>query len=187
MRRTAVLVAAWAALALLGWCRPGPAPGAGPDSAIVVVATWTAWLAAVYLAAGMGLAATTAGHDHRAARLVPLPVRLVVRQAVGAGAAVAVIGGGLTGIAPAWADSHHARPTVSADWPLAPRHSRSVVVHAGDCLWTLAAGSLRRPTPARIAETWPQWWRANRAVIGTDPDLIHPGQRLRPPTSRRAT
>jgi nucleoid-associated protein YgaU len=34
-----------------------------------------------------------------------------------------------------------------------------------------------------VALAWPRWYAVNADVIGQDPDLIHPGQRLRIPTS----
>jgi LysM domain len=53
-------------------------------------------------------------------------------------------------------------------------------VEAGDTLWDIAAAHL---TPAErsnatISRYWHQVYRANRAVVGPDPDLIHPGARL---------
>ncbi len=66
--------------------------------------------------------------------------------------------------------------------PLAGTAARDVVVHSGDSLWSLAAAQLGpTATPARVARAWPTWWSANRAVIGDDPDLIHPGIHLLPP------
>jgi nucleoid-associated protein YgaU len=35
-----------------------------------------------------------------------------------------------------------------------------------------------------VAASWPRWYAANRRVIGADPDLILPGQILRPPADR---
>jgi nucleoid-associated protein YgaU len=61
--------------------------------------------------------------------------------------------------------------------------SAVVVVHEGDSLWSIAARHLGpTTTDAQIAAEWPRWWAANRDVIGPDPSLIYPGQRLRPPT-----
>src|SRR5207253_1287172 len=60
-----------------------------------------------------------------------------------------------------------------------------VVVHRGDSLWRIAARNLDpAATTQEVAVAWPQWWAANRDVIGDDPDLIHPGQRLSAPTRR---
>ncbi len=54
-----------------------------------------------------------------------------------------------------------------------------VVVLAGDSLWSIAARHLGpEADDAEIAQAWPQWWKANRAVVGEDPDLLLPGQRL---------
>jgi nucleoid-associated protein YgaU len=62
---------------------------------------------------------------------------------------------------------------------LAPRH---IVVAQGDTLWSIAAAQLVAPaTDEHIAAAWPQWYRANRGVIGPDPDLILPDTLLRRP------
>ena len=62
-----------------------------------------------------------------------------------------------------------------------------VVVHRGDTLWDIAARHLgEHATDQDVAEAWPLWYAANRDVIGDDPDLIHPGQRLVVPTSGSA-
>jgi nucleoid-associated protein YgaU len=58
----------------------------------------------------------------------------------------------------------------------------SVIVRSGDTLWSIAARHLGPDAPvAEIAAQWPRWFDANREVIGNDPDLILPGQQLRPP------
>lgn len=69
----------------------------------------------------------------------------------------------------------------------APRVGAAVIehvtVHRGDCLWVIAARHLGpEATDSEIAQEWPRWYAANRALIGDDPDLIHPGQQLVPPT-----
>jgi len=53
-------------------------------------------------------------------------------------------------------------------------------VRPGDTLWAIAAGYLPAGVvaPAEITAYWHQVFAANRAVIGADPDLIRPGQRL---------
>ncbi|MDN4482638.1 LysM peptidoglycan-binding domain-containing protein [Demequina lignilytica] len=58
------------------------------------------------------------------------------------------------------------------------------VVVAGDSLWRITAELLGDdPSDARIAEAWPDLYRANRAAIGDDPGLITVGMRLEvPPT-----
>lgn len=64
-----------------------------------------------------------------------------------------------------------------------PADARSVVVvQPGDCLWSIAAQHLGGdPADAQIAEAWPLWYDANRAVIGPDPNLLQPGQVLAVP------
>ncbi|NEA30960.1 LysM peptidoglycan-binding domain-containing protein [Streptomyces sp. SID13031] len=58
----------------------------------------------------------------------------------------------------------------------------SQVVKRGDSLWSIAAAELGpHATDEAIAARWPQWYSANRQLIGPDPDLIHPGQVLKPP------
>ncbi len=61
-----------------------------------------------------------------------------------------------------------------------------VTVAEGDSLWWLAKRELgAQATNEQIAARWPEWYAANRQVIGTDPNLILPGQVLRvPPTSK---
>jgi nucleoid-associated protein YgaU len=66
--------------------------------------------------------------------------------------------------------------------PPDPAPARTVVVRPGDTLWALAAESLPPDAPdAAVTARWQQIYRANRAVIGADPDLIQPDQRLRLP------
>jgi LysM domain len=59
-------------------------------------------------------------------------------------------------------------------------------VRPGDTLWGIAAAHL--PPSARSLAAIDRYWRrvygANRAVVGPDPDLIHPGTRLLVPPDR---
>ncbi|HEX6920564.1 MAG TPA: LysM domain-containing protein [Actinomycetes bacterium] len=60
--------------------------------------------------------------------------------------------------------------------------AEEVVVRRGDSLWDIAARHLGPDASAAdIAAEWPRWYVANRSLVGPDPDLIRPGQRLRPP------
>ncbi len=62
-----------------------------------------------------------------------------------------------------------------------------VVVHRGDSLWAIAARHLGGgASDAEIARAWPAWFDANRRVIGDDPDVLRPGQVLRPPEEARS-
>ena len=59
---------------------------------------------------------------------------------------------------------------------------RTTLVRPGDTLWGLAVRDLPAGvSDAAIARRWQEIYRANRTVIGADPDLIHPHQRLRLP------
>jgi nucleoid-associated protein YgaU len=60
------------------------------------------------------------------------------------------------------------------------------VIEVGDTLWGIAASHLPagdRPDAA-VDAYWRQLYAANRAVLGDDPDLIHPGTRLTLPPFR---
>lgn len=64
------------------------------------------------------------------------------------------------------------------------RVAARVVVRPGDSLWSIAAQELGADASAEaVAARWPQWYAANRDVIGPDPDLILPGQVLRTPAA----
>lgn len=62
-----------------------------------------------------------------------------------------------------------------------------VVVRPGDTLWSIARTRLGShadvPATARACD---RWYQANRDVIGDDPDLIQPGQRLAAPSEDRS-
>lgn len=69
-------------------------------------------------------------------------------------------------------------PHTRADGP----SSTVVVVRKGDTLWHIAATQLGpEASNEQIDATWRLWYAANREVIGSDPDQIEPGQRLRTP------
>jgi LysM domain len=66
--------------------------------------------------------------------------------------------------------------------PHPPQVAPALVVRPGDSLWAIATEYLPgRPSDAHTATAWPLWFRLNRARLGPDPDLIHPGTRLRVP------
>lgn len=69
--------------------------------------------------------------------------------------------------------------------PAAPSTAGQVRVRSGDTLWSIARRSLP-PTAstAEIASATEAWHRANREVIGDDPDLIVPAQLLAPPSAK---
>ncbi|KRF13979.1 hypothetical protein ASG90_14355 [Nocardioides sp. Soil797] len=56
---------------------------------------------------------------------------------------------------------------------------RTTTVRPGDSLWSIAAADLPPGTDNALVDArWREIWAANRAVIGSDPDLIHPDVRL---------
>lgn len=62
----------------------------------------------------------------------------------------------------------------------------SRVVKPDDSLWTIAAAELGpAASDDAIAARWPQWYAANRQLIGPDPNVIYPGQVLNPPPPSR--
>jgi hypothetical protein len=82
-------------------------------------------------------------------------------------------------------------PAPRADAPVAPPAAAepvdpgAVEVVPGDTLWSIASRALPADaTAAQIAAATTAWHRANRDVIGADPDLIVPAQRLVPPTTK---
>lgn len=75
------------------------------------------------------------------------------------------------------------------DRPVAGRTApQLVVVRPGDSLWAIAERELGpQASETQIAHRWPQWYRANRDVIGADPDLILPGTVLQSPPAPSQT
>jgi ABC-type transporter Mla MlaB component/LysM repeat protein len=63
------------------------------------------------------------------------------------------------------------------------RAEQTVTVEQGNTLWSITVAMLKTSRAGRIAAYWPLIYRANRAVIGPDPDLIIPGQVLVLPSS----
>lgn len=91
-----------------------------------------------------------------------------------------------TGALPDWPSGAEPAPAGGVPAvPAAPAPGDHVVVR-GDCLWHIAAAELeqrlgRVPTGGEVARATHAWWTANATVIGPDPDLLLPGQVLRPP------
>lgn len=62
------------------------------------------------------------------------------------------------------------------------RGDNDVVVKSGDSLWSIVAAALGPyASDVDVAASWPDWYRANRETIGTNPNLIFPGQILHAP------
>ncbi|UNX55829.1 LysM peptidoglycan-binding domain-containing protein [Georgenia sp. TF02-10] len=106
----------------------------------------------------------------------PAPTRPTQAPATAPGAAPAPI----TGAEPA--------PGAVPAPDVVPHHTEAVhTVVPGDSLWRIAAAHLPPGADdAAIAAEWPRWYAANRAVIGPDPDLIHPGQQLQAPPAQES-
>jgi hypothetical protein len=182
----------------------------GADALAVSVAGVAGWVLLAWLTLAMGLLAVgalpgaTGRLAERLSRLVaPAALRRVLAVGLGVGLATG-LGAGV-----ATAGTHHRpRPApviADLDWPVpaarpATTHSAAaparasrapvaaspaatVLVHPGDTLWDIAAARLgTAATDAQISAEWQRWYAVNRAVVGPDPDLLLPGQRLqRPP------
>lgn len=142
-------------------------PAAMLGAATLACAALSAWI--------LVIAAATLG------RITVPGVPRVVRAALFTGVVVAAAA------TPAHADPGHDldglplpdRPVVST---AATMPADGVTVQRGDTLWAIAADRLGpRASNARIATATRAWHEANTEVVGPDPDLIVPGQRLRPP------
>ena len=191
------LTAALAACSVFGWLCCGllltlAAEGLGPAARLDRVARATApyavrRLAALLLGVGLVGAPVALAFPAQAA-----PVALAATQQPGPTSPAPA---GLDGWSPdrpaqlpTPARPSASRPATEPSALLVPRPHRQravtehVVVRRGDTLWDIAARALGpNASAADIAASWPRWYAANRSTIGPDPDLILPGQLLRPP------
>lgn len=179
---------------------------AGPGALVLAAVAGLAWLVWAWGALGLLLTAAGAlpGVLGWAARLLlravlPAGARQAAAVALGLGvalqvplAATALASTGVTvpAVAPAGAavpDWPTGSPDGTGTPPLEPSPSpASHVVVRGDCLWDIATDHLRTangrsPSATEVARGVAAWWSENRAVIGSDPDLVLPGQVLTPP------
>ncbi|MCW2762158.1 MAG: hypothetical protein JWR85_2359 [Marmoricola sp.] len=115
----------------------------------------------------------------RRALLTALGVALVTGPTVGssAGSAPGSTGTGVSG--PRAASSRQALPVPARPLGAARSGSPRLVVRPGDVLWRLAEARLPESAAAgEVADLVGRLHQRNREVIGPDPDLIRPGQRL---------
>lgn len=178
----AALAAAWLLPVVL-------APSARFDQALVRVCAAVAVLAVVWLWAAASITAIAAVRG----RVDPSPgVPAPVRRAVLAACGVALSGGLVAGPAHATPGRPHeersAAPTsVVSGLPVPDRAlstAEVVVVRPGDSLWSIARQRLGPDaTDADVDAAWRELYALNRDVIGPDPDVVHPAQRLRMPIS----
>jgi len=76
-----------------------------------------------------------------------------------------------------------AAPPAASTAP-APAGRGAVTVRPGDSLWSIAKAAMPAPaTDSEIDTAWRAWYAANEAVIGSNPNLIEPGQLLSAPTT----
>lgn len=136
----------------------------------------------------LGLSLVTAPAVHATTELPdpawqPVPVSQPAPEALVPGPTAAAPGPALP--EPAWvpedpppvAGALIRQPTRAAASP-----AGEIEVRPGDSLWAIVARHLGPgTTDLDIAEAWPRWYAANASVIGSDPDLIRPGQLLIPP------
>ncbi|CAN5734493.1 hypothetical protein BH24ACT8_BH24ACT8_10330 [soil metagenome] len=188
------LAAGWLTLLLLagvGHVTPGPLDHPLRRLALWLSPQWAPRVGALLLAVSLG--------TPNAAALPPVP----------SPAPVHVSASVLPASSTAWSSDPDAGPTTDDDAPVPgwrptgpppgpPRGqvelvsrgtapTDSVIVRSGDTLWSIAASHLGPDaTVAEIAAQWPRWFDANREVIGNDPDLILPGQQLRPPAHQNS-
>jgi hypothetical protein len=182
----------------------------GPDALVLALAAVLAWAAWLWGAVGLLLTAAAAlpgaaGSLFRALLHGVVPATLRRAAGVALGAGVALNGPLLAGVALAAPPAPSITAPAVPDWPSGtseapvpvppapdPASSPTAGTHVvvpGECLWQIAtdqlrgdgSGSARPATEAVVASTVHAWWSANAQVIGPDPDLIRPGQVLRPP------
>jgi nucleoid-associated protein YgaU len=176
-----------AAAALEAWLAPSAAsPAPGFDGALARVCAAVGALAAAWLW-GVTTAVTVEALLGSGRRAPGVPDS--VRRALLAACGVAVVAG-LAAPAGA-ATGRHDPPQTAASvaaaaiaglplpdrphGPAHPAHREVVTVHPGDSLWQIADERLG------AGDRWPEIYALNRAVVGADPDLIEPAQRLRLP------
>ena len=184
----------------------GLVDSAGADALVVVAVGALAWVCWAWGALGLLLTAASTAPGW-AGRLSAVLLVGVLPAGARRAAAVA-IGVGLSAVGPsvlpavlapatAVATAGQTSPAVQLDWPAAPAAAPDLdwpapaagehVVVRGDCLWDIAEAWLAGRHPgapvadAEIARAGHAWWQANAAVLGPDPDLLLPGQVLRPP------
>lgn len=161
-------VAVWASLAL-GLCALG---GGAARAAGRLVPRALRGILLAGVVTGFGISTAHAGVDH------PRPERQTTDQGAvhRSEAERRTAGVGLDGL------PLPDRPVLVAPVePSAPpmQEREIVLVAPGDTLWSIAARSLGPAAQdGEVADAARRWYLENREVIGDDPDLIRPGQRL---------
>lgn len=187
----------------------------GTDAAVGTVAGALLWLTALWLMLGLLVTVVSrfAGRpdgllEALSRRITPALIRRLVTTATGASLVLTPTAAIAAPMAPppllaTVGAALPAPPTPSipvAPTPLLPAETTpgppldpppaagSVLVKPGDSLWRITAQRLGPSASERqIAVGWPYWYRANRQVIGRDPNLIRPGERLTMPTAQEGS
>ncbi|HET9421113.1 MAG TPA: LysM peptidoglycan-binding domain-containing protein [Nocardioides sp.] len=190
-----------AAALTIAWAAPDlrAAPSASSFDQLVVGAAAAALVACAswaWVVAGIVVGQALVGRPRATAPGVPHWLRAFVLLACGlvvvSGAAAQAADGGdggrpdprevLAGLPPPERVLGGLRPVPTAPEPTHRLH----VVRTGDTLWDIAAADLGETAgDERVTAHWHRIHRLNHAVIGSDPDLIHPGQQLRMPTPQQ--
>jgi hypothetical protein len=169
----------------------------GADAAAATVAGAALWLVAAWLGVGLGagLLARLPGTVGRCAGVVtrvvlPDVLYRVVAGATGLGLVLVPTGAHAQPLVPtpAWPTSAPATvppdapaggPAVRGPAPPAQQQPHVVTVRPGDSLWSIASRRLGPgATDSAITSAWRRIYATNRRVVGPDPGLIRPGQRL---------
>jgi hypothetical protein len=153
---------------------------------LVVAVTALALLLLLNVAAAC-LGSALAPLDALAAGITPASVRRLAFALCGVAMTAPAVGGAATAddsgpfppLRGACAPSVTGLPL--PDLPSSPR-ATMIAVHYGDSLWSIAESELPAQAPSSaVAAQAALLYTANRRIIGTDPDLILPGQRLDAP------
>lgn len=173
------------------WVAAGSASGADAVADLVVAACATGlalslawlWLVTTTTVLGVLRGRTAAGGTTRRLVLLACGVAVVAGTsgpALAAGSDGSELLAGLSLPERAVAPPHrHAEPR-----PAPSATTDTYVVRPGD---SLSAIALAHPGAGSLDDRWRALWRANRDVVGEDPDLIHPGQALRLPGTGTST
>jgi hypothetical protein len=185
----------------------------GTDAATGTIAGALLWLAALWLMLGLlvTLASRFTGRpdgllEALSRRIAPALLRRLVTTATGASLVLTPTTAIAAPMAPpallaATVDAAlPASPTGPSTTPLRPAETTpgppldpapaagTVLVKPGDSLWRITAQRLGPSASERqIAVGWPYWYWANRRVIGRDPNLLRPGERLTMPTAQEGS
>ena len=163
------------------WRASGGVPVA--DLVVAVCATAlalaTAWLWLVTTTTVVGLLTGRTRPGGATRRLVLLACGVAVVAGTGVPALAAGGGDGREVLAGLSLPDRAVAPAPHRQTPEQPHEpAGTYVVRPGDSLSSIA---LTHPGAGSVEDRWRAIWRANRDVVGDDPDLILPGQALRLP------